>query len=138
MKKLLIATVIASTILLLGCNEEKKETADSLKNYLETREDMLPYNLEFENLSFHEPESGNDMLCGKIRISRKSSLSRIPPVMINSDPKKDISEVIDSDKYFHFYYFTSPTSQNLTKKEPIIIVDMYDTQLIESWNKLCK
>ncbi|MGX2017605.1 hypothetical protein [Providencia sp. PROV147] len=138
MKKLLIAVSIVSTTLLLGCSEEKKETAGSLKHYLETREDMLPYNLEFESLGFNKTESGNDMLCGKIRISRKSSLSKIPPRVINSDSKKDINEIIDSGKYFHFYFFKTPTSQDLTEKEPVIIVDMYDTQLLESWNKLCK
>lgn len=138
MKKLLLAVIIASTALLLGCGEKKNETTDSLKHYLETREDMLPYNLEFESLGFHKAESGNDILCGKIRISRKSSLSRIPPIMINSDPKKDINEVIDSGKYFHFYYLKTPSSQDLMEKEPVIIVDMYDIQLLESWNKLCK
>ncbi|EML7933973.1 hypothetical protein V9948_004467 [Providencia rettgeri] len=138
MKKLLIAATIASTTVLFGCGEEKKETADSLKNYLETREDMLPYNLEFENLSFLAVEPGKDMLCGKIRVSRKSSLSKIPPMMVSSNPKKDISDVIDSKKYFHFYYFTKLNQNNLIEKQPIIIVDMHDIELLESWNNLCK
>ncbi|MEY0484723.1 hypothetical protein AB7459_04115 [Providencia rettgeri] len=138
MKKLLIAAAIISTTLLFGCSEEKKETVDSLRNYLETREDMLPYNLEFENLGFLEIEPGNNMLCGKILVSRKSSLSRVPPIMVSSNPKKDISDVIDSKKYFHFYYLTKPNPQDPLKKQPIIIVDMYDIELLESWNNLCK
>ncbi|MEX5792565.1 hypothetical protein AB6H32_15475 [Providencia hangzhouensis] len=99
---------------------------------------MLPYNLEFESLGFNKAESGSDMLCGKIRISRKSSLSKTPPKVISSNSKKDINEIIDSGKYFHFYYFKTPSSQNLTEKEPVIIVDMYDIQLLEAWNNLCK
>ncbi|OHT22393.1 hypothetical protein A3Q29_11305 [Providencia stuartii] len=142
MKKLLIAAAIASTTLLFGCSDEKQKIIDSVVSYLEVREDMFPYRLEFKDLNFIPNERGNfnsGELCGEVKISQKTSIKpKELPRIFFSNIDGEIQNVINSNDYFKFLYAAELNAEKSKEIKPIMIIHPYDKAGMELWDITCK
>ncbi|EKT65834.1 hypothetical protein [Providencia alcalifaciens] len=142
MKKLTVTAILASSFLLFGCGDPNQEIIDKVTKHIESRKDMFPYKLEFNELAFIPSGNGNQesgILCGEIKLSQKSNIKPDErPYIYFSNMSEEIEQVVGSNDFFKFTYTVKPDFDNSKEIESLRLIYPYDQLELKMWHWSCK